>query len=85
MDGLTKHWMKEARRLALEEGERVPAQTWAVGRYLFEVIEQKRGEYAVRIKERGKEAYWLHVPELHYETEAGANYAILLFLQTGRA
>lgn len=64
-----------------EEGESQPLDTWKIGKYLFETFDQGSGECAVRIKERGKGTYWLKQPEAHYETEAGARYAILLFLE----
>lgn len=64
-----------------EEGEAEPLDTWKIGKYLFETFDQGNDECAVRIREEGQSTYWLKHPTEHYETEAGARYAILLFLQ----
>lgn len=64
-----------------EEWEAEPIDVWKIKGFLFETFDQGGGECAVRVKRKGRKTFWLEHPEKHYETEAGARYAILTFLQ----
>jgi len=55
-----------------------------IGATFYEIIPQSKHDYAVRRKKRGQSWIWLEEPESRYETETGAQYAILLDLERGQ-
>lgn len=48
---------------------------------IYEIVEQRAGEYAVRKMVKGHESEWLKHPELHFETMGGCYHAILLDME----
>lgn len=57
-----------------------PVMVWDIARFHFRVYQQKNGEYAVWFSEGKKKPKYTWLKET-FETESGANYGILKFLE----
>lgn len=58
-----------------------PELTWNVAGYRFELWPQHRGHSAVKVFPPDGESFWMETCGGEFETESGAAYAILRFLE----